>query len=565
MISQYKGLVSGLNEEYPMIGQALVHHRNTRGKAMSFKDYPYLASLYAELPDEGADICKAVQTGLSELFICLALHHAGWKGRIVAYILPTFGARDRFVAQRINRILLASEGYRSLLPSNREGTRWDHGNNKLKRFGSGSLLFLGSNTTVDFVEFSADSLIIDEFDQCDPSNLAKARDRLRASTDPKIYRLGNPTLPNIGVCKLFDEGDQRLWYTICDRCGEWQSLDWFENIVMKDEKTGFWIPRDPVGQGVDVDRLKSEIRPSCRKCKQIFNRSNKGAWVESYKERERRSYRITRLDVLNESLTDLYKEWMLAQGNLNRLSTFYTSVLGRGFEYSGARLGGDDLRKCADRGDDLDYGGGDHYKDLVVVMGVDVGSVLNFSISIAEEQELENGDTEVLRKAVLIGACRHFEELQDLILRYHIKSLVIDSMPETRKCQELRDWSNREGVGCQVWLARFHPSARVTHESYGRKMNWRDRVVTVDRTQIMDATFEEIKNEKRIYPQDVFTVLGWIDQMRAPVRVLDSEKSRVIWTEGSSPDHYRFADVYDRIAFDLAQMSGSYSTVDIEP
>ena len=42
------------------------------------------------------------------------------------------------------------------------------------------------------------------------------------------------------------------------------------------------------------------------------------------------------MNVIDENYNDLYKEWVIAQGDINRLSTFYTSVLGRGFEYSGA-------------------------------------------------------------------------------------------------------------------------------------------------------------------------------------------------------------------------------------
>ena len=83
-------------------------------------------------------------------------------------------------------------------------------------------------------------------------------------------------------------------------------------------------------------------------------------------------------------------------------------------------------------------------------------------------------------------------------------------------------------------------------------------IFTVDRTQIMDVTFDEIVNERMSMPSDVFTILGFIDQMRAPVRVLNQEKSRVEWVEGSSADHYRFACVYDRIAFDMAQIAGTW-------
>ena len=562
MLEQYRATVSELMTLAPMLGQVLCHHRNTRGQPMSFVNYPSLPPLYQSLPEQGADICKAVQTGLSELMINLCFHHAGWNGRIVAYVLPTFGGRDRFVAQRINRILLQSAGYRAFLPNGK-----DTGNNKLKRFGAGSMLFLGSNTPVDFVEFSADTLIIDELDQCDPANLAKGKDRLRASADPRMYRLGNPTLPNVGICKLFDEGSQRLWHTICGHCGHWQTLDWFENIVRKDEDTGEWLPRHrPSGVSLvgspaeDWRTMKREILPVCLRCDRPFERNQRGEWVGSYQGRERESYRMTRLDVLSDSLTELYKEWQLAQGDINRLSTFYTSVLGQGFEYSGAKLTNEQLSACAS-GDELVYGGDSSLRSRVVSMGCDVGSVLNVQISVVEERDMIDEDgfeyVGAIRRTLYVGAVKHFEELQVMIEQYHVDCCVIDSMPETRKCQELRDWALNETY-CQVWLCRFHPNAKVSHEKYGRKLQWRDRIVTVDRTQIMDVTFDEIVNEEHIYPSDVFTVMGWDKQMKAPVRVLQQEKGRVIWTENGAPDHYRFADVYDRIAFDLSQQQGTF-------
>ena len=562
MFENYRSLLNEVCSRYPMIGQALIHHRNTRGQSMSFRKMPYLIPLYEDLPKmEGADFRKAVQTGLSELFICLALYHAGWEGKIVAYILPTFGVRDRFVSQRINRVLLNSKHYASLLPRSNEHARPSLGNNKVKQFGSGTMMFLGSNTQVDFVEFSADSLIIDEFDQCDPANLAKAKDRLRASDDPRMYRLGNPTLPNVGVCKLYDESDQRDWFTKCPHCGKWQALDWFVNFVMKNDK-GDWVPRtNPdidmsggIGRSGDINYDALTVLPQCLKCEKSFRIHGEGEWVAQHPSRNRAGYAISRLNVVDEKFTDLYKEWMLSQGDLNRLSSFYTSVLGKGFEYSGARISADMLYACAEGQGDLEYGGGEDYRKEVVSMGIDVGSALNVVVSVS----VEDGD-EAKRKTVLVCAVRSFGELRDIMVRFHVDCCVIDSMPETRKAQELRDWAIGEGI--VVWLCRFHPTSRVSGSKYGRRLNWRNKTVTVDRTQIFDATFDEIRNKERTLPGDIFTVLGFYDQMKAPVRVLDQEKSRIIWTEGNNPDHYRCADIYDRIAFDLITMSGTYSAM----
>lgn len=558
MIDNYKSLVHQLSGHYPMLGQALLHHKNTRGQAMSFRNMPYLIPLYEELPKcDGADIRKGVQTGLSELFICLAIYQAGWLGKIVAYILPTFTVRDRFVSQRINRILLNSKGYTEHLPKNGEFGRPNLGNNKIKRFGSGTLMFLGSNTQVDFVEFSADTLIIDEFDQCDPTNLAKAKDRLRASSDPRMYRVGNPTLPNVGISKLYEESDQREWFTPCPSCGEWQNLDWFLNFVMKNQK-GDWVPRcnpslDLSGGAKNIDE-RMKILPVCIKCEKPFAVHGKGEWVAKYNQRNRRGYSLSRLNVIGEKTGDLYKEWMLAQGDINRLSTFYTSVLGKGFEYSGSRITAEMIHKCAEDSDVLDYGGGEEYKEETVSMGIDVGSALNVVVSICKKR-----DDEFIRETILVCAVKKFDELRDIMLRYHVDTCVIDSMPETRKAQELRDWALYEGI--VVWLCRFHPTPRVSGAKYGRRMDWRNKIITVDRTQIFDATFDEIRTAQRTFPSDVFTVFGFYDQMKAPVRVLDHNRSRIVWTEGNNPDHYRCADIYDRIAFDLSTMGGSYTSI----
>ena len=563
MFDNYRGLLNEVAVRYPMIGQALIHHRNTRGMAMSFRKMPYLVPLYEDLPKmEGADFRKAVQTGLSELFICLALYHAGWHGKIVAYILPTFAVRDRFVSQRINRVLMNSKRYSELLPKANENARPSLGNNKVKQFGSGTLMFLGSNTQVDFVEFSADSLIIDEFDQCEPANLAKAKDRLRASDDPRLYRLGNPTLPNVGVCKLYDESDQRDWFTKCPHCGKWQALDWFVNFVMKNDR-GDWVPRSQpdvnvsanIRRASDLNFDSLNVHPVCAKCHQPFQVHGTGEWVARYPSKSRAGYAISRLNVIGEKNHELYREWIMAQGDINRLSSFYTSVLGRGFEYSGARITADMLYSCAEGQDEIDYGGGEDYKNEIVSMGIDVGSALNVVVSLSKD----DGDGNAIRDTVLICAVRTFDELRDIMVRYHVDCCVIDSMPETRKAQELRDWAIHEGI--VVWLCRFHPTSRVSGETYGRRLNWRNKICTVDRTQIFDATFDEIRNKERTLPSDMFTVMGFYDQMKAPVRVLDQERSRIIWTEGSNPDHYRCADIYDRIAFDLATMGGTYSTM----
>ena len=569
MIDQYRSTLSGVAGLHPLLRIGLVHHQNTRGQPLAFRDKPYLIELYRDLPRTTDTVVrKAVQTGVSELCIQLALERSGWAGRIVAYVLPTYSIRDRFVQKRIDPLLQTVPSYRERCPGGDQSraagrTKKAAGNLKLKVFGEGSILFLGSNTPGDFVEFSADLLIIDEFDQCEPSNLAKARDRLRASPYPQEVKLGNPTMPRIGISRLFDESDQRRWFFRCGGCGHRQHLDWWQNVVMQDND-GNWIARDQQRakhlNAIQAQRTKpqTDVRPICVKCAQPFDRTGEGAlWVPADPGNPVRGYSMSRLDVLSDSMWGLLREWQDAQGSTDRMSAFYCSVLGVPFEHSGARITHAMLGDCA-TGEPLDYLGGPEYAPRVVTAGVDVGSVLNVNISTVEAPAEPDG--EPIRVCRWVGAVRTFEEVADLFRRYRVDVAVVDAMPEMRMAQGLRDQFVAEGT-TEVWLARFHPTPRVGVQKYGIRLDYQNKTVTVDRTQVFDATFDDIREKTRVFPEDVFTVFAWADQMRAPIRVLNDAKQRIVWENGSTPDHYRLSDVYDRVAHDLMDLGGSYSAM----
>jgi hypothetical protein len=559
MLNQYRSTLSGVVNEHPLLGMAMTHHRNLRGGPMSFRDKPYLIELYTDCPTtEDGRIRKAVQTGVSELMIQLALHHAGWNGRIVGYVLPTFKLRDRFVQRRVDPLLERIAAYRERVPgADRGGKSKKAGNLQTKRFGAGALLFLGSNTSSDFVEFSADTLIIDEYDKCDPVNLALAQDRLRESPYPQMIQLGNPTLPNVGISRLYDEGDRRRWFSRCDHCNERQPIDWFGNVIRRDDDSGAWVPRD-IERAANAAHGGPDIRPVCRRCRRPFVRTGLSAcWVpEDSSGTVPKSWWMSRLDVLSDSLWKLYQEWLLAQGNPIKLAAFYCSVLGIPFEFAGARLDRAILERAA-TGASMDRFGGEEYGKCTVTAGVDVGGVINCSISVVEAVE---GQDEPHRRSVLIQAFRTFEELEDTLRRFRVDVCVIDEMPETRKCQELRDSFINSG-GCTVWMCRFYPTARAGALPYGMKPKWRTQQIQVDRTAVFDVSHSDIVEGRRQFPEDVFNVLGWQTEMCAPVRVLNEEKGRIIWHEGSAPDHFRLADVYDRVAFDMLQMGGTYSAM----
>ncbi len=548
-----------LAEEFPLIRQAALCHTTTRGGPLSFRDKPSLIEMYTDFPTiEGADVCKAVQTGVSELIIQMHLEAAGWRNRIAALVLPTHTLRDRFVQRRVNTLLMRVPEYRELsgglMRSTKIGKRGAE-NLKVKQFGDGALLFLGSNSANDFVEFSCDILTVDEFDNCDAMNLAKARDRLRNSPNPQLFRIGNPSIPTLGIAALFDEGDRRLFHWRCQGCGERQPIDWFANVVRR-EDNGTWVPRDTKRYHALLESRGAgpDIRPCCRRCSSPFVRTAQGAaWVAA-NPGKRRSYRMTRLDVMSDRLWALFvEEWIPAQGNRHRLAAFYASVLGQGYEDSAAKLTHEMIDRCC-VGEVQDWTAGDQYKEEIVVAGIDVGTVLNVVIDVIHSDE----DGNTYRRAALVCAVSSFEQVKDILKRYHVDVAVADARPETRKVKELRDWALWELPNCTVWLAQFHPTDRVGAENYGMRIDYEASTITADRTQLMDATFDEIRTGLRVFPVDVTSTMEFFKQMQAPVRKLDPKGRRFIWDEGSKPDHYRLADCYARMAADQAQSGGGF-------
>ena len=551
-----------LHRRYPFLGTVRVHHTNKRAQPMSFADKPYLIPLYALLPKlSEADFSKGVQTGLSELLIAYVLHQSGWNDRICAYVLPQYKTSERFVADRVDPVILRTPAYRERLPGGMLGIETvsgTKGNLKRKRFGRrGSLLFLGSNTPADFVEFSCDIAIVDEWDNCEMANVAKIRDRTYESENPQVFRVSNPRIPGRGITRRWKQGTQAKWFHRCTRCGERQSLDWFRHIVRQDN-LGVYFPRDEERAN---DARLGDLRPVCQRCRKPWERvADGGVWVSAEPGRETPSFHISRLDVLAsrrdpQPIRTAFAEFVKALTDRDLLKAFHEGFLGLSYEAKGSSVTQEMLDAASEGQPAMDYAGGSAYGDKTVVCGVDVGSVLNVKVSTLAVTDDERHPYR--REPVWVGAVGEFEDLIALQERYAVDVMVIDAMPETRKAKEVRDHFAYEGT-CQVWLARYHPTPKVGADAFGIRLNYDESVVTVDRTQLLDTTMDDLANGRCLLPGDVDTVLGFSAQMRAPKRKLDEKTQRAVWDEGTDPDHYRHADAYERIAVEIHDRSGGY-------
>lgn len=489
-------------------------HLNTHRQLLSFIDKKYLVQLYKDFADKIV-IKKSVQCGVSEMLIIRAFAYAE-AGYYVLYVLPKYDLRGRFVHNRIDPLFNIVPEYRALL----KDAVGESESVTLKHLGNAAINFVGSNSESEFIEYPADAIIIDEMDRCYQPNLLLADDRLDASALKQKISVSTPTISNYGIDSEYENTDQRQWQVKCEHCNEWQPLNWEENVVNRVGENNYEL-RDTEWRNSGHD-----IRLCCRKCQRPINRLGKGQWVAAQKH-EAHGYHLSQLFTAQTTVKSLWDIFQDALGDPGALQVFFNSKLGLAYTAAGSQLTRIELHNCV--GDYLLASTCKEYTS----MGVDVGRFLYVRIS--------SWTADGKRKAEFIGKVKESSELTDLIKRYNVHTCVVDAYPETRMAKEFQQQHSR------AWLCRFVSNLTMVQEKSDAQ------TLAVDRTQIFDHLVTEIRRQHLILPKNAGLIDEYYDHLQAPTRLQDADTGRNYWTEGTKPDHYFLAEIYDLLASHLME------------
>lgn len=493
---------------------------------MTFEGKPWIIPIYTD-KSHHIVIRKSVQCGISEWLTIRTIAKAE-QGFSTFYVLPKYELRNTFVANRIDKLINMVPYYRQLM----KDSVGEADSSQIKHIGQGTAKFASSNTFTDFLEFPAHQAIVDELDKCAQEHLPYVNDRLKAANPRDRYtvKVANPSIDGWGISLEYKDSDQKAWTVPCETCGEYQELDFFKVVVQESEE-GQWQLRDRDW----VKGMARDIHCVCSRCGGALERlSIKGRWHVNNPGSEVSGYHITRLMDGNTTVQELWKTFVSALGNETKMQAFYNSDLGIPYSSKGAKLTEYLIDQCR----------GDYAMPSIAdgcVMGVDVGAVLHVKIS-----HFVNGK----RRAVCIQTVPNFEDLDILIRLYGVECCVIDALPETHKAREFRD--RQQG---KVWLCEFHSQEGNTKEI---KLNEDEYRVSCDRTQSIDEAHADVLRKQIELPRDAGSIDGgaFYAQMCAPTRVFDEDKKRFVWKEGSKADHYRMADVYEKVAATIKDKMG---------
>jgi len=514
--------------EWPELAIALYHHRNTLGEPMMFArpGRRWAIPLYKDKAHT-IIVMKSVQCGVTEWLI-VKMAASVWQGKSILYALPTQDIRNDFVNNRIDPLFSDVEFYA------RMSTRTD--NTGLKKFKTGGgVKFVGSQTRTVFREYPAQIFIADEYDICDMSNINYGMDRLAAAkaltgVEPYVYFVSNPSVAGFGIAEKFDQSDKKYWHVKCPHCNEWQTIDWFKNIVRQTDDNTFSL-RDLTHN--PSNGSGGEPCAFCRFCNKQIDRLSRGEWVAEYPDRDVSGYQISSLFTDQLTITWLWDYFTQGLRNATVMQQFWNSYLGLPYSGEGDKITYDVLAACSG-----------NYKmpatAKATVAGIDVGKVFHLVVSSLQSGKIRDE---------YIGTCPDVPDLLKKLKQYGVNRYIIDAGPELHTAKAI---IKKHPGG---FLCRYNTS----ESPKGQKIDLKERVITPNRTESIDKMVAAYMDKLIMIPASWHTISNgdYASQMMAPTRILDDKRRPpvFVWDEGSQADHFFHASNYRYMAAEMMGFS----------
>ena len=472
------------------------------GRPFTYDRHEYLRKPYKDFHPDQTEL-KATQMGLTSKAMLRVIYGARYGNyRGILYLFPSKSDVTDFSKGRIN----------SLIDDNPEIGSWikETDSANIKRVWNAFLYFRGMKSRVGLKSIPVDFIVYDELDEAPQKAIDMAYERMAHSEFKEQLKLSNPTLPDYGVDKFFQQTDQHYWFLKCPKCNHYTDL------------VGTF-PMEPNKEVPTLIEVDGRVIRACEKCHAELNPSV-GQWVAKHPSiTDKRGYQYSQLwshfvppaEILHmyrttDNLTDLFNlkigiAWVEAE---NRLSVQ------------------DSLRLCSDYGilsqdDGPCFMGVDQGKDLHVVIGKHcpiVGS-----------------------KIVHIGIYKDWEELDGLMRNFNIVRCVVDALPETRNAREFG-----KGHKDKVWLSYYN-----IHQKGSYAWNDKEFIVSSNRTESLDASHKQITGSKIILPRKNDMVKIFADQLHNVAKKLEEDEEtgskRYIYIK-LGPDHFRHAFNYETMA-----------------
>lgn len=478
--------------------------KNEVGDALDFKDHPYLWDIYQDSSPFLA-IKKAAQIGFTTTAIIKSFWLAKSKRMDIIYTMPTYGDVHTLVTSKVNRII----------EQNPILQEWVDGRDTVeqKRIGESIIYYRGTWSERAALSTSSDLNIHDEVDRSNMPVIEQYYSRLQHSKYGYQWMFSNPSVPDFGVDRYYNQSDQKHYFYACPNCHKQQYLT-MNNIM----------------EGPDFDPKQfTGYYFGCTGCKGVLPRYG-GQWVARFKNKPISGYWVSLLMVPRISAdhikmlertkpADYFDNFVLGVAHIGSGNTVQKDVL---------------LRNLTSE---------INQQDGRIVIGVDPGVDIRYTIG--------NKDGIFYH-----GSCKNYDELDRLLQRWDKAIMIIDQGGDIIGSRQLREkYKNR------VYLA-FYRKPKKDGDLF--EFDDDKGVVVIDRNNTIQLLIDEFKDKRiPIYG----TIDDWDDYIKHwqhIYRVVEEDsfgKPTYKWVR-SDRDDYVHTTVYWRAGMDRF-MNGAGAIIDI--
>ena len=375
----------------------------------------------------------------------------------------------------------------------------------------------------------ADSIIRDERDLFDDDMAEMTKDRLLNSTLKREVDLGSPTIPDIGIDKVFGESDQKMRMIKCKACNEYTCIaEDFPNSIQYEKETSH-------------ERFKPYF--GCIKCgKRIFIAD--GEYVAKYPDRYNSKfpmegisgYHVSHFITPNCDLGLVMSDWEKCQIDGSKMGRFYNTYLG--FPYI-------DIEDRLKQQDVFDCCGEEAMKSLSLketAMGADI--MKTNRVVIAEKTGKDSA------KIIYMARVSGFDALFDLVQRFKVRSAVVCLRPYEESFRKFQERCRKFDSSIRVFGSEYKDKQKnflKTDEKSG--------IYSVARTEAMDKSQAWIRSGKLEIPRNCTEVKVFAKECCNTAKTLEVNEDtgdRVYRYRpvGDKNEHYRHCVNYLQIAID---------------
>lgn len=508
---------------------------------MVLRPHGYEWEWYEEAYRESIRIQSCTQSGKSE-FINVSLfsgaYDFNWR---TFHITPTQLNRDTYITNRLEKQIKSIPWYRDRLADA------DADNKSLKIFagmhGPVAIRFAYSMSEAQVVEFPADRVIVDEYDNCDELNVKIAHRRMDASDHRISQMVSNPRIANTGISREMQRTDHRRWHERCqhdchrpDGTTHYNNPDFYRHVVDPEGR-----PRDPHFNGY------SGLRMVCSNCHRPiddgYRRARGGLWIPTASGHGLiRGYYVSKMFAGRVPLTELYQRYKFAQSDDGEMQSFENDDLGMARRGEGSQITEELLNQCID----AEYSLPKAITDTVTCIGIDPGKPIYYDIL------NPRGD---FMDLIATGSVEDEESLHMVIQRYRAFVGVVDQGPELQMVRNLMArYSN-------FWRCRYLPGTGGRQEverEVGTGDSWiEQRTIKVDRTVALDNVKTALFRKLIRLPQNARSLDNGrlYSQLQSSNRVYDHKRETYVWTKEGADHHHHsmgYAIMARNVALQLA-------------